>query len=238
MALSGLVLVLFVISHMLGNLKMFAGMDALTGRYKMDVYAEMLRAIGAGFLGHETFLWIARCSLLGCLLLHVVSAAQLARLNAQAKPVALRCQRYGSSNAASRSMIYGGLFLLCFVVFHILHFTTGTLHGRGFEEGAVFSNVYLGFQNGMAAGFYVIAMGFLCLHLYHGAWSMFQTLGVDSPQWNFGIRALAKGIAIILFIGFSSVPIAVKSGFIKMPSGPPVALASDSLATSLESGKR
>lgn len=215
MAVTGMILVGFVVSHMLGNLKMFAGLDPVSGQYKMDLYAQMLRSIGAGFFGHETFLWFMRVGLLACIVLHVLSAIGLARLNAAAKPVAVKDQRFGSSTVASRTMLFGGLFLLCFIVFHILHFTTGTTHFSGFEHGAVFANVYRGFQSSAAVAFYVAAMACLSLHLYHGVWSMFQTLGVDSPRWNWGTRALARAVAALLFLGFSSVPVAVKTGLIK-----------------------
>jgi succinate dehydrogenase / fumarate reductase cytochrome b subunit len=114
-------------------------------------------------------------------------------------------------------MLYGGLFLLFFVVFHILHFTTGHLHFSGFVEGQVYANVFTGFQNVFTAGFYVVAMGLLAAHLYHGTWSMFQTLGVDTPRWNKGIRAGAKVVALALFVGFSSVPVGIVIGALPAP---------------------
>jgi succinate dehydrogenase / fumarate reductase cytochrome b subunit len=113
-------------------------------------------------------------------------------------------------------MLYGGLFLLLFVTFHILHFTTGTLH-FSFVEGEVYANVWSAFQNVLTAGFYVVAMALLALHLYHGTWSMFQTLGVDTPRWNKGIRTLAKVIAVALFVGFSAVPVSIAMGLLPAP---------------------
>jgi succinate dehydrogenase / fumarate reductase cytochrome b subunit len=114
-------------------------------------------------------------------------------------------------------MLYGGLFLLLFVVFHILHFTTGQLHFSGFVEGQVYANVASAFRNAGTAAFYVVAMGLLAAHLYHGTWSMFQTLGVDTPRWNTGIRTAAKVVAVALFVGFSSVPVAILVGALPAP---------------------
>ena len=218
MAVTGLVLVGFVLGHMAGNLKMFGGIHPDTGRYAVDEYAEALREIGAQFLGHETFLWIARAVLLGCLVLHVMSALWLARYNAAAKPIAPHGIKYRSANAASLTMRYGGMFLFIFVIFHLLHFTTGHVHTSGFVEGQVYSNVWLGFQSPLVTGFYILAMAFLSLHLYHGFWSMFQTLGVTTPAWNGLLKTSAKGIAVLLFVGFSSVPVAASLGIL----GPPV----------------
>jgi succinate dehydrogenase / fumarate reductase cytochrome b subunit len=217
MALSGLVLVLFVLGHMAGNLKIFAGIDPSTGDYKIDDYGRFLRAMGAEMLGHSGILWLVRVVLLACLVIHATSGIQLARLNRRAKPIGYKNPNYRSANAASRTMLYGGLFLLVFVVFHILHFTTGQLHFSGFVEGQVYANVFSGFQNVFTAAFYVVSMGLLAAHLYHGTWSMFQTLGVDTPRWNKGIRTGAKVVALALFVGFSSVPVAIAIGALPAP---------------------
>jgi succinate dehydrogenase / fumarate reductase cytochrome b subunit len=219
MATTGLVLVLFVLGHMAGNLKIFAGIDPSTGHYKIDDYGVFLRSFGAEMLGHEGFLWIARVVLLGAVLIHALSGIQLARLNRVAKPVGQAVKSYRSANAASLTMLYGGLFLIVFIVFHILHFTTGSLPFTPFEEGKVYSNVWLAFQSYGTAGFYVVSMALLALHLYHGTWSMFQTLGIDTPRWNKGIRTIAKMVSFAIFLGFSAVPIAIAIGLLKGPVG-------------------
>jgi succinate dehydrogenase / fumarate reductase cytochrome b subunit len=218
MALSGLVLVLFVLGHMAGNLKVFAGIDPSTGDYKIDDYGRFLRSMGSELMGHSGVLWVVRVILLACLAIHAISGIQLARLNRMAKPVGYRTANYRSANAASRTMVYGGLFLLVFVVFHILHFTTGHVHFSGFAEGQVYANLWSSFQNVGTAAFYVVAMWLLSMHLYHGTWSMFQTLGVDTPKWNKGIRTAAKVVAIALFIGFSSVPVSALLGLLPTPT--------------------
>lgn len=217
MALSGLMLVLFVLGHMAGNLKIFGGIDPTTGNYKIDDYGAFLRSFGSEMLGHEGFLWIARVVLLGAVLLHAISGIQLARLNRVAKPVGQAVKAYRSANAASLTMLYGGLFLIVFIVFHILHFTIGSLPFTPFVEGKVYSNVWLAFRSYATAGFYVVSMALLSLHLYHGTWSMFQTLGVDTPRWNRGIRGLAKVVALALFVGFSSVPVSIALGLLEAP---------------------
>ena len=223
MALTGLVLVGFALGHMSGNLKLFLGIDHSTGNYKIDDYGHFLRSIGAEMVGPSGVLWIVRVVLLFCVVLHAVSGIQLAKLNRRAKPVGYEKVAFASANAASRTMLYGGLFLVVFITFHILHFTTGQLHFNGFVEGAVYSNVWLGFQNKIVAGFYVVAMALLGLHLYHGTWSMFQTLGVDTPKWNCGIRFAAKAVAVLLFVGFAAVPLSVVVGVLPTPIATPVA---------------
>jgi succinate dehydrogenase / fumarate reductase cytochrome b subunit len=217
MALSGLILVGFVIGHMAGNLKIFGGVNPATGNYYIDEYGHHLRVMGSELFGYSGFLWIVRVVLIAALFLHVVSGIQLARLNRKAKPEGYEKRSYRSANAASLTMIYGGLFLLCFVVFHILHFTTGQAHFAGFVEGKVYANVWSGFQSLPIVGVYVVAMAFLALHLYHGVWSMFQTLGVDTPRWNRTIRSAAKAVAVALFVGFSSVPVAIGAGVMPAP---------------------
>lgn len=217
MAVSGIVLVLFVLGHMAGNLKIFAGINPATNDYKIDDYGRFLRSMGSEMLGHSGVLWIVRVILLACLVIHAMSGIQLARLNRAAKPQGYKRQEYRSANAASLTMLYGGLFLLVFIVFHILHFTTGTLHFSAFAEGEVYTNVWLAFQSKVMAGFYVVSMALLGLHLYHGTWSMFQTLGVDTPHWNKGLRTLSKVVATILFLGFSSVPVAITLGLLQAP---------------------
>jgi succinate dehydrogenase / fumarate reductase cytochrome b subunit len=210
MAVSGLVLVLFVIGHMAGNLKIFAGIDPTTGDYKIDDYGVFLRTMGAEMFGKEGVLWIVRIGLLAAVMIHAFSGIALARLNRRAKPQGYQVRSYRSANAASLTMLYGGLFLIVFITFHILHFTTGTLHFNGFVHGQVYANVYSAFHNLATAGFYVVAMALLGLHLYHGTWSMFQTLGIDAPRWNNGIRAA-------MFLGFSSVPIGIAVGALPAP---------------------
>jgi len=217
MASSGIVLVAFVFGHMVGNLKLFSGRSLETSSYKIDEYAEFLRTFAAQLIGEGSFLWMVRLGLLGCLVVHAVSGIQLSILHRKSKPVSSYNPKYATSNAASRSMIYGGLFLLFFVVVHILHLTTGHLNFSGFQEGKVYSNLYLAFQSLPVVVFYLLAMIALTMHLYHGTWSMFQTLGMENPVWNLKFKSIAKILAIVLFLGFSSVPLGIYVGIVQEP---------------------
>lgn len=217
MAVTGIVLVLFVIGHMTGNLKMFMGFDPAIGDFKMDEYARFLREIGTPLLPHGVALWIARIGLIICLVLHVVMGIQLSLRNKIAKPIDYRSQSYGASTIASRTMIYGGPIILVFVIFHLLHMTFGTVHTNGFVEGQVYANVYRGFQTWVIVFVYIAAMAVLGFHLYHGAWSVFQSLGINSPKLSPTFKLVAKLIAIILFVGFSAVPIAAVTKMLSSP---------------------
>ncbi|HMO01909.1 MAG TPA: succinate dehydrogenase cytochrome b subunit [Oligoflexia bacterium] len=218
MALSGAILVGFVFAHMAGNLKFFSGINPATGSYKFDEYGCFLRQFGSEIFGYSGFLWLARIVLLLALVAHAISGISLARLNRLAKPVVSQGARYSSANAASRSMIYGGLFLLLFIIYHILHLTTGTLHFRGFVEGSVYANVYNGFLSFPVAFFYIFSMICLALHLYHGAWSMFQTVGLTSSLWDSRLKLYARIFAYVIFLGFCSLPIGVWVGAVAKPN--------------------
>ncbi len=215
-AVTGLIFFGFVAVHMLGNLKTFLGVDG-AGVPKLDVYARMLREIGEHFVGHSTVLWLTRVVLVVALIIHVLTVHQLRRANRASRPVGYANQKYSSTTIAATTMWWGGLVLLAFIVFHILHFTTGQLHFQGFVEGRVYANVYSAFKVWYITLIYVVAMCALCLHLYHGAWSLFQTLGLDNPQRNDTIRLFAKVAAFVIAIGFLSVPVAVCLGFLPPP---------------------
>ena len=208
-AVTGVLLFGFVLMHMLGNLKAFAGIDPDSGLQKLDAYAHFLRVMGAPFFGHGQALWAARIGLILIFVLHVVSIVQLKLRNSAARPVGYRAQQFGTATYAARSMFWGGLLILVFVVYHILHFTTGQLHYQGFVDGMVYQNVHSAFTVAWQVALYCGAMLILGLHLYHGLWSLFQTLGLDNPRWNKTLRGLACGFSAIVFIGFISVPLAV-----------------------------
>ena len=214
-AVTGAIMYGFVIGHMLGNLKAFAGPSAL------DQYAEMLRQIGAAFLGHGTFLWIARIVLIGAVVLHVITVIQLIKRNAKGRPTR-KIRRRNASTLAAKWMAISGTLILVFIVIHLAQFTMGwiTPHAagtEGFEHGKVYSNLWGAFNVWWVAAFYVLMMAMVCMHVYHGAWSMCQTLGLDAPDRNKFLRAGAAGTAIILFIGFSAVPLSMLSNTIQAP---------------------
>ena len=217
-AVTGAVMYGFIIGHMLGNLKAFAGPSAL------DQYAEMLRQIGKAFLGHGTFLWIARIVLIAAVVLHVVTVVQILRRNAKARPTR-KIMRRNASTLAANWMAISGTLILLFLVVHLGQFTLGwiTPHAPGtsdFEHGKVYSNLWGAFNIWWVAAFYILMMAMVCMHVYHGAWSMCQTLGLDGPGRNTAIRGGAAAMAIALFLGFSAVPVSMLTHAIQAPDEP------------------
>jgi len=218
-AATGVILFGFVVLHMLGNLKAFMGIDSASGLYHLDIYAKALREIASDFVGQTTILWATRVVLLAALALHLVTVLQLQARNLSARPVPYAKHELSAATYASRSMLWGGLFLLIFIVFHLLHLTTGTLHYQGFVEGKVYSNVYTAFRVPSIVLFYSAAMLALGFHLYHGVWSLFQTFGFDNPKCNQKYRVFAALAAVVVALGFISVPISVACGLLPAPSG-------------------
>jgi succinate dehydrogenase / fumarate reductase cytochrome b subunit len=203
MAVTGVILVVFVVGHMLGNLQVYLGPAAL------NHYGVFLRKVlhGAG-------LWIVRAVLLVAVLLHIWSATSLTLESRRARPVGYREQKWKESTYASRTMRWGGVILLLFVIYHLLHFTTGTVH-PSFIEGDVYHNFVAAFQSVPVSLAYIFAMLALGLHLRHGVWSMFQTLGVSHPRYIRLAHAAAWVVAVLVVAGNISFPIAVLAGIVK-----------------------
>ncbi len=203
MAVTGIILFGFVIGHLLGNLQIFQGPE------KLNHYAVALRNLGP-------LLWLTRVVLLGSVFLHIWSSFQLWRGHREARPVKYVKKTNVNSTYASRTMYWSGPIILAFVIYHLLNFTFGSVHpGGAFIEGSVYNNAITSFQVWPVAVFYIIAMLLLCLHLYHGLWSLFQTLGFNHPVYTPVIQALAKVIAILIAIGYISIPVAVLAGYLK-----------------------
>ena len=200
MAASGAVLFGFVIGHMLGNLQVYLGPDALNS------YAEKLRHLGP-------LLWAVRAVLLAAVTLHIASAWSLTRMSRAARPVGYRERESRESTYASRTMRWGGVILLLFIVYHLMHFTFGNAH-PDFVPGDVFHNFVTGFRNPAVSGFYIAAMLALGLHLYHGVWSMMQTVGLSHPRYDTLRHAFATLVAVVVVLGNVSFPVAVLTGFI------------------------
>ena len=220
-AVTGVILFGFVILHMLGNLKTFTGHDA-RGVPHIDAYAHFLRTMGEPMLPYGFALWTVRIILLAALVLHVATAIRLAALNRAARPIRYHHRHVPmTSTVAARTMLASGMLLLVFVVIHILQFTTGTIQITPIEPHTVYANLYHAFGVWFIALFYVIAMGLLGFHLYHGAWSLFQSLGIDNPDRNRGLRLAAGASAIILVVGFSVVPLLFVVGAMPSPEGAP-----------------
>jgi succinate dehydrogenase cytochrome b subunit len=200
MAVSGVALFGFVVAHMIGNLQVYLGPAALNG------YAESLRKVPA-------LLWAARIGLLVAVALHVWAAYSLTRMNQAARPVGYRARENRESSYASRTMRWSGVILLLFVVYHLMHFTWGNVH-PSFVPGDVFHNVVTGFQSIAVSAFYVAAMVALGLHLYHGVWSMMQTVGLSHPRYDHLRHAFATLVAVVVVAGNVSFPLAVLAGLI------------------------
>lgn len=215
MAVTGIVLFGFVLGHMVGNLKLYMGNDE-TGVPKINVYAEGLREIGAPVLGHGEALWIARIILLVAVALHVLAAWQLTMINRRARQGGSYARfTPQASTYASRTMRWGGVIIFLFVIYHLLHFTFGNAH-PDFVPGDVYRNVVVGFSNPLVSGFYIVAQVALGFHLYHGLWSLFQSLGWNGPRLNSFRKQFAAVFAIIVSVANISFPLAVLAGFVKL----------------------
>lgn len=199
MAVTGLILFGFLIGHMAGNLQFFLGREALNS------YAEHLHEL-AGLL------WMTRIVLLLSVFLHILAAIQLVNLQRAARPVSYYKRKPVGSTYASRTMYWSGPIIGFFVIYHLLHLTTGTVH-PDYHRLQAYENVVIGFSVWYVTLFYAIAMVLLCMHLYHGVWSMFQSMGLAHPRYTPKIKAFAKVFSILLLIGFLSVPIAVLLGY-------------------------
>lgn len=211
MAVTGAIFVLFVIGHLLGNLKIFAGPE------EINTYSRFLREFGQPELGYGHFLWIVRMILLAAVILHITAAFQLSRMNRAARPAGYSQKKNVETTISARLMGWGGVVILIFIVFHLLHFTAGKVGFRPgqFKELAVYQNVVAGFSVWPVAVFYVVAMAALSLHLDHGTWSMLQTLGWINRKNTKALRTLSRVFAIVMFLGFTSIPIAVMAGWLR-----------------------
>jgi succinate dehydrogenase / fumarate reductase, cytochrome b subunit len=208
MAISGIVLMAFVLAHMVGNLKLYFGASP------MDRYSHWLRTVGEPALPAQGLLYAERAVLLAALVVHVHAAYALTRINRRARPDVYRSRRdYVAADFASRTMRWTGVIVLLFVAFHLLDLTWGPANPR-FVDGDPYGNVVASFQRWPVALVYVAANLALALHLYHGAWSLFQSMGWSHPRWNRWRRRFAVAFTVIVAGGNISFPIAVLTGVI------------------------
>ena len=201
MAVSGLVLFLFVLGHLIGNLQIYEGPE------KLNNYAKFLRSMPA-------LLWGVRITLIVMVVLHIWSSVQLALLKFDARPTGYVKKKATQSSYASRTMYWSGPIILAFVIYHLLDFTFGAVNPH-FEEGSVYANVVASFQLIPVSAFYIIAMLLLCLHLYHGLWSMFQSLGLSHPRFTPIVKRSAAVVAILIAAGNISIPVSVLVGLVR-----------------------
>jgi succinate dehydrogenase / fumarate reductase, cytochrome b subunit len=212
MAVTGLLLVLFAILHMIGHLIMF------TGREAYNDYAAFLQG-----LGHGAVKWVIRGGLLAILIAHVVSGIRLAALNRAARPVRYRVYRTVRTTPWARTMTITGLAVLAFLVYHILHFTVGIVQPEYYHlrDPNNFIDAYVmyvrGFQNTAVLISYLIGMTLLLPHIVHGISSLFQSLGWKHPKYDRMIEKAGPALGVILYLGYVIPPIAVALGMIKLP---------------------
>ena len=209
MAGSGLVLVGFVLAHMVGNLKIFLG------RTELDTYAAGLRTLGEPIFPEGSLLWALRTIVFAAFVTHIVCAIQLSLRSRAARQIRYQKTDHVKADFPAVTMRWGGLFLALFVVFHLANFTWGNIHpGYTYVRGHVYNNVVGTFKQWWMTLIYLVMMGALGLHLFHGTWSMFQTLGWNNRRWNTIVRRATAAVALIIFLGFISVPIAVYAGVV------------------------
>jgi succinate dehydrogenase / fumarate reductase cytochrome b subunit len=223
-AVTGLILAIFVVLHMLGNLKAIEG--AGKGHPALDDYAHFLRTLGSPALPSDFALWTERVVLLAALALHVTAISQLWARNRKAKPPNTHAKRIRSSIPA-RTMKLSGFLILAFVVFHILHFTTRTIHPTRLVEGQVYANAYGAFHKWYFVVMYVAAVALLGFHLQHALWSGAQTAGIDNPDRNWFWRRLATILTVLTVVGFAAIPILFATDALPKPLTPthPVLIA-------------
>lgn len=207
MALSGLVLVGFVLGHMAGNLQIFGPPELING-YAYKLHYTLPAAA----------LWAIRLFLLAAVAVHIITAVLLVVENKRARPATYEGQEFKAATFAARTMKYSGLIILAFIIFHILHYTSRTIDPafeqlRFVYEGTDMVDVYAmmiyGFSKPLISLFYIVATGLLCWHLMHGVSSMFQSLGVRNERWRYRLNRFAAAYGWVVFLGFAIIPLAV-----------------------------
>ena len=216
MAITGIIGIGFVIGHMIGNLKMYLGVvsEGDEQLYDIDIYGEFLRELLVPILPHGIFLWIMRIVLLGAVVLHIHAAYSLTVLNRKARPVKYQSARdYQVANFASRTMRWTGIIVALFIIWHLADLTWGWAN-PDFVKGAVYYNIDTSLSRLPVAILYIVANIALGIHLFHGTWSLFQSIGWSNPRFNNWRRYLATGVATIVVVGNVSFPVAVQAGII------------------------
>jgi len=207
MGITGLALMGFVLAHLIGNLKLYLSKE------EINLYGEALRNMPGPLLPRTVLLWTLRIGLILAFVFHIHAAAGLTLMNRRARPPADRYQSkrdYVATDYASRTMRWTGIIILAFLVFHLLDLTWGTANGSRFLRGDPYNNLIYSFRRVPVAIVYIVANIALAIHLYHGAWSMFQSMGIVNPRYNKLRRRFAQGFALVILVGNCSFPIAVQ----------------------------
>jgi succinate dehydrogenase / fumarate reductase cytochrome b subunit len=216
MAVTGIILLGFVLFHMFGNIKLYIGVIEHHGErvYDVDIYGEFLRELLVPLFPRTWFLWLLRFGLIGAFGLHIHAAYSLTRMNVASNHAYESKRDWLAANFASRSMRYTGIIVLAYLIFHLADLTWGWIPTTDWERGEVQANVVNSLSNPGIAMIYIVANVLLAVHIFHGVYSMFQTLGINNPQYNQLRRGLAAGLALIILIGNVSFPVAVLTGII------------------------
>jgi succinate dehydrogenase / fumarate reductase cytochrome b subunit len=206
MAVTGIMLLGYVLAHMVGNLKVFLGKEDI------NEYADWLRRLGEPALPREVVLWALRVGLLAAFVIHIVAAYQLTMMNRRARPTQYKSPRdYAAASFASRTMRWTGIIVLLYVIFHLLDMTFGTVN-PGYEGGNPYRNMIASFDRVPVAVAYILANLALGFHIFHGAWSMFQSLGFNNPRYNAWRRYFAIGFAGLITTGNVAMPLLITTG--------------------------
>lgn len=200
MAVTGIILFGFVVAHLIGNLQIYLGRDRLNN------YGTLIH-------GTPTLLWAARFILLISVILHITASIQLTRLKQEARPVKYVKRQTVQATYASRTMMWSGPIILAFIIYHLLDFTFGTVNPH-FEELDVYGNVVGSFRVPAVAIAYIVSMLLLGMHLYHGLWSMFQSLGVSHPRYTPMLKRFAMAATAFIVVGNISIPLSIMLGLI------------------------
>ncbi len=214
MALTGIGLLAYVLAHLVGNSKIFLGQNEF-GEYEIDLYGEALRNLGGDILPHGTVLWLFRIGLIAAFVIHIAASAILTKRNWEARGFdRYDAQRnYAAANFASRTMRWTGTIVLLFLLFHLADLTLGWAN-PDFVYGAVYDNIIASLTRAPVAILYLVAQAALAVHIYHGAWSLFQSLGVVGGRYQGARRAFAIAFAAIIFIGNVAIVTAVWTGVV------------------------
>lgn len=207
MAISGIVMLLYLVAHMIGNLKIFFGPG------EINHYAHWLRTMGEPVLHYEWGLWLARIVLVVAVVAHATSAYQLSRRDIKARPTKY-VHKKPRASYATRTMRWGGIILGLFIVWHILDLTTGTVHPGGYEHLRPYQNIIDTFSTWYGNVIYIVAVVALGFHVQHGFWSAAQTLGVGSAARDRVLKTVGNALAVLLTLGFVAVPVGVMTGLV------------------------
>jgi succinate dehydrogenase / fumarate reductase cytochrome b subunit len=209
MGVTGIMLMGYVLVHMIGNLHVYEGPA------NINAYGESLRDLGGHLVPRTLVLWLLRLGLITAFVFHIHAAIALTRLNRAARPQKYQSDRqYVAANFASRSMRWTGLIIALYVLFHLADLTWGWWLGDNYIRGDVYNNVARSLSNIPVAIIYIVANVALAVHLYHGAWSLFQSLGLNNPRFNRARRTFATGFALVILVGNLSFPIMALAGVV------------------------